>query len=93
MTLCACTARLLVSIEIKKVADMRTGVLIDCCSDRILRPLVLTCSETDPNYLTYYKRATAYLSLGRHAAALDDFDEILKINPSFSQVGRVPDGD
>jgi DnaJ family protein C protein 3 len=36
-------------------------------------------------YLNYYKRATAYLSLGRHSAALDDFDRILQLNPAFAQ--------
>ncbi|BEJ17604.1 hypothetical protein CspHIS471_0610050 [Cutaneotrichosporon sp. HIS471] len=40
---------------------------------------------SDPTYANYYKRATAYLSMGRHTAALDDFDEILKMNPDFSQ--------
>ncbi|ODN75197.1 hypothetical protein L202_06395 [Cryptococcus amylolentus CBS 6039] len=42
--------------------------------------------ELDPTgYANYYKRATAYLSMGRHNAALDDFDSILKLNPGFSQ--------
>ncbi|ORY23810.1 hypothetical protein BCR39DRAFT_548578 [Naematelia encephala] len=42
--------------------------------------------DLDPNsYVNYYKRATAYLSLGKNNAALDDFDTILKLNPSFSQ--------
>ncbi|WVQ97716.1 hypothetical protein IAU59_004830 [Kwoniella sp. CBS 9459] len=42
--------------------------------------------DLDPtSYVNYYKRATAYLSLGRHSAALDDFDQILKINPSSAQ--------
>jgi tetratricopeptide (TPR) repeat protein len=44
-------------------------------------------TEADPtSYVNFYKRATAYLSLGKHSAALDDFDEILKLNPDFSQV-------
>lgn len=38
------------------------------------------------SYVNYYKRATAYLSLGRHSAALDDFDHILRLNPGFVQV-------
>ncbi|WRT65155.1 uncharacterized protein IL334_002098 [Kwoniella shivajii] len=42
--------------------------------------------DLDPtSYVNYYKRATAYLSAGRNTAALDDFDKILKINPSFAQ--------
>jgi DnaJ homolog subfamily C member 3 len=43
--------------------------------------------DLDPNsYVNYYKRATAYLSLGRHTPALEDFDSILKLNPGFVQV-------
>lgn len=43
-------------------------------------------SDLDPSsYVNYYKRATAYLSLGRHSAALDDFDRILQLNPAFVQ--------
>ncbi|KAG0165776.1 hypothetical protein DFQ28_001164 [Apophysomyces sp. BC1034] len=41
----------------------------------------------DPeNYLSYYKRATAYLSLGRTNAAVDDFSKILSLKPDFGQV-------
>lgn len=41
----------------------------------------------DPeNYLTYFKRATAYLSLGRNNAAADDFSTILNLKPDFDQV-------
>lgn len=49
----------------------------------------LILAELDPNsYLNYYKRATVYLSLGKHNAALDDFDSILRLNPTFAQVWR-----
>ncbi|KAK1926612.1 putative Co-chaperone [Papiliotrema laurentii] len=42
--------------------------------------------ELDPSsYVNYYKRATVYLSLGKHSAALDDFDAILRLNPGFAQ--------
>ncbi|KAI9635593.1 co-chaperone [Dioszegia hungarica] len=42
--------------------------------------------ELDPSsFSTYYKRATAYLSMGRTNAALDDFDTILRLNPAFVQ--------
>ena len=34
-------------------------------------------SPTD--YLLYYKRATAYLSLSKHSSALDDFDKVLSL--------------
>lgn len=31
------------------------------------------------DYLLYYKRGTAYFSLGRHPAALSDFDRVLSL--------------
>lgn len=43
-------------------------------------------TEKDPdNYLSYYKRATAYLSLGRNNAAVEDFSKILDLKPDFDQ--------
>ncbi|OAD75322.1 hypothetical protein PHYBLDRAFT_11660, partial [Phycomyces blakesleeanus NRRL 1555(-)] len=40
--------------------------------------------SNDPkNYRTYYKRATAYLSLGRTSAAVEDFTTILNLKPNF----------
>ncbi|PGH12553.1 hypothetical protein AJ79_04174 [Helicocarpus griseus UAMH5409] len=38
----------------------------------------------DPaNYLTIFQRGATYLSLGKNAKALLDFDEVLKIKPDF----------
>ncbi|KAI0640609.1 hypothetical protein C8Q79DRAFT_995540 [Trametes meyenii] len=35
--------------------------------------------QSPADYLLYYKRATAYYSLGRHPAALADFDQVLSL--------------
>jgi len=48
----------------------------------------------DPNdYLTLFKRATTYLSLGRTAQATEDFNRVLSIKPGFegahAQLGRI----
>lgn len=48
----------------------------------------------DPaDYLTYFKRATTYLSLGRSAQANDDFNAVLSLKPSFEaahiQLGKI----
>ena len=48
----------------------------------------------DPNnYLTLFKRATTYLSLGRTSQATDDFNRVLTIKPGFegahAQLGRI----
>lgn len=38
----------------------------------------------DPsNYLSVFKRATAYLSLGRSSQATEDFNQVLKLKPGF----------
>lgn len=48
----------------------------------------------DPDdYLTYFKRATTYLSLGRTSQAADDFKKCLELRPGFegahSQLGKL----
>ena len=50
--------------------------------------------QKDPvDYLTYFKRATAYLSLGRINQATDDFTEVLRLKPGFesahNQLGKI----
>jgi DnaJ family protein C protein 3 len=48
----------------------------------------------DPtNYLTFFKRATTYLSLGRTSQATDDFQKVLSLQPGFEgahvQLGKL----
>ncbi|KAK3320090.1 hypothetical protein B0T19DRAFT_280589 [Cercophora scortea] len=48
----------------------------------------------DPsNYLTFFKRATTYLSLGRTPQATDDFNKVLSLKPGFegahAQLGKI----
>lgn len=50
--------------------------------------------ERDPgDYLTYFKRATTYLSLGRTNQAADDFNKCLALRPGFEgahlQLGKL----
>ncbi|CAO3633538.1 unnamed protein product [Cunninghamella echinulata] len=42
-------------------------------------------SPNPMNYISYYKRATAYLSLGRNQAAAEDFTKILSLKPDFDK--------
>ncbi|CAB4036435.1 dnaJ homolog subfamily C member 3-like, partial [Paramuricea clavata] len=37
------------------------------------------------NFLTYFKRATVLMAMGRSRSALPDLDEAIKLNPKFSQ--------
>ena len=47
----------------------------------------LSISEGDPdNFLTYFKRATVFLAMGRSKAALPDLDRVLELRPDFFQV-------
>lgn len=47
---------------------------------------LLIIIDQDPDkYLSYYKRAVTYLSLGRSANALQDFTKILELKPDFDQ--------
>lgn len=48
--------------------------------------------DGDPNnYLTYYKRGTVYLALGKAKNALSDLDRVLELNPDFT-LARVTRG-
>ncbi|XP_071543692.1 dnaJ homolog subfamily C member 3 [Panulirus ornatus] len=41
--------------------------------------------DGDPsNYLSYYRRATVYLALGRSRTGLQDLDEVIKLKPDFT---------
>jgi lipoprotein NlpI len=43
--------------------------------------------EGDPNnYLTYFKRGTVYLALGKSKFALMDLDRVLQLKPDFNSV-------
>ena len=45
---------------------------------------IVDSTEADPsNYLTIFKRATVYLALGKHKAALDDLNEVIVLKPDF----------
>jgi DnaJ family protein C protein 3 len=43
----------------------------------------IAISRDPRNYLTFFKRGAAYLSLGRTAQAQHDFDKVLEIRPGF----------
>jgi len=55
-----------------------------------LCPYFIVCPyflEGDPNnYLTYFKRGTVYLALGKSKFALMDLDKVLQLKPDFTSV-------
>lgn len=43
--------------------------------------------DLDPdNYLTYFKRATVYLAIGKSKSALPDLERVLELRPDFVAV-------
>ena len=48
---------------------------------------VLWMSEGDPtNYMTFYRRATVYLAMGKSKQALPDLDTVITLKPDFTAV-------
>ena len=44
----------------------------------------------DPlNYLSYFKRATVYLAIGRAKSALPDLNKVIQLKPDFKQVATI----
>jgi len=44
-------------------------------------------AELDPNnYMTFYRRATVYLAMGKSKSALPDLDVVLSLKPDFNAV-------
>lgn len=53
---------------------------------------LLLFAEGDPdNYLTYYKRGTVYLALGKAKFAINDFSKVLELRPDFT-AARIQKG-
>lgn len=67
------------------------GLLLVYILSQISRAAMLTKStEGAPEYLLYYKRATAYYSAGRYASALADFDQVLSLtNDTFDKANLM----
>lgn len=89
------------SLNIVWAQDEPVSVLIERGNDLLARGLnsdALTVfsnaiQKDNQNYLTYFKRATTYLAMSRHSAALSDFNKVLTLKGDFSaaisQRGRV----
>ena len=50
---------------------------------------ILFLEGDSSNYLTYFKRATVLMAMGRSRSALPDLDEAIKLNPKFLQVENL----
>lgn len=51
----------------------------------IFLPSFHVLTDGDPsNYLSYYRRATVYLALGRSRSGLQDLDEVIRLKPDFT---------
>ena len=49
---------------------------------------VVKFQEGDPsNYMTFYRRATVYLAMGKSKQALPDLNTVIELKPDFTAVG------
>lgn len=52
--------------------------------------ILLFVTEGDPdNYLTFFKRGTVYLALGKSKFAILDFNRVLELKPDFTAVSSI----
>lgn len=46
-------------------------------------------SDGDPNnYLTYFRRATVFLAMGKSKSALPDLTKVIELKPDFTAVSK-----
>lgn len=90
----AVTATLLASATLAAVdipADTPVSVLLTSAQSHLARGETsealayydAAVSKDPTNYLTFFKRATTYLSLGRSNQASEDFGKVLELKPGF----------
>ena len=50
----------------------------------------LTPTDGDPqNYMSYYRRATVYLAMGKSKSALPDLSRVIELKPDFTSVSSI----
>ncbi|KAF3919261.1 hypothetical protein ABW20_dc0100818 [Dactylellina cionopaga] len=72
-----------VDVPVKSLVDSANVLLAKGQSNDALQFFDAAIAREPSNYLTIFKRGTAYLSLGRTSQATDDFNKVLKIKPGF----------
>ena len=68
---------------VAKLLTLASAALSSGSSQDALAYYDIAINRDAKNYLTYFKRGATYLSLGRSASALSDFDKVLEIKPGF----------
>ncbi|KAK6520440.1 hypothetical protein TWF506_000696 [Arthrobotrys conoides] len=70
-------------VPVKSLVDSANVLLAKGQSNDALQFFDAAIEREPSNYLTIFKRGTAYLSLGRTAQATDDFNRVLEMKPDF----------
>ncbi|KAF3271389.1 hypothetical protein TWF970_010270 [Orbilia oligospora] len=70
-------------VPVKSLVDSANVLLAKGQSNDALQFFDAAIEREPSNYLTIFKRGTAYLSLGRTAQAADDFNRVLEMKPDF----------
>ncbi|KAJ6260426.1 LOW QUALITY PROTEIN: hypothetical protein Dda_4652 [Drechslerella dactyloides] len=70
-------------VPVKTLVDSANALLAKGQSNDALQFFDAAIEREPSNYLTIFKRGTAYLSLGRTSKATDDFNRVLEMKPDF----------
>lgn len=70
-------------VPVKSLVDSANSLLAQGQSNDALQFFDAAIAREPSNYLTIFKRGTAYLSLGRNSQAAEDFDKVLEMKPDF----------
>src|SRR5579871_713796 len=70
-------------VPVKSLIDSANELLTNGQSNDALQLFSAAIAREPSNYLTIFKRGTAYLSLGRNSQAADDFERVLQMKPDF----------
>ncbi|KAK6359611.1 hypothetical protein TWF696_000759 [Orbilia brochopaga] len=70
-------------VPVKSLVDSANALLAKGQSNDALQFFDAAIAREPSNYLTIFKRGTAYLSLGRTSKAADDFNRVLEMKPDF----------
>ncbi|KAF3931728.1 hypothetical protein ABW19_dt0207436 [Dactylella cylindrospora] len=71
------------NVPVKSLVDSANALLASGQSNDALQFFDAAIAREPSNYLTIFKRGTAYLSLGRNSQAADDFNKVLQMKPDF----------
>ncbi|PSK50355.1 hypothetical protein B9Z65_299 [Elsinoe australis] len=83
LTLALSPSDIPVDTPVSKIITSATAALAQGHAQDALTYFNVAVARDPQNYLTIFRRGAAYLQLGKHAQANQDFDKVLAIKPNF----------